>query len=98
MENNDNKKLSSEACMGIGLVIGMGMGLVIGIIFNKPVIFITPGFMIGFAIGRILQNKYGYKQPQWSELSSKQKRINVILIVVLAILVLAGIVTFFLFQ
>jgi len=98
MENSNNKKLSSEACMGIGLVIGMGMGLIIGIIFNKPVVFIAPGFMIGFAIGRILQNKYGYKQPQWSELSPKQKRVNLFLIVILAILVLAGVVTFFLFK
>jgi len=98
MENSNNKKLSSEACMVIGLVIGMGMSLIIGIIFNKPVVFIAPGFMIGFAIGRILQNKYGHKQPEWSELSPKQKRVNVILIIVCAILVLVGIVTFFLFQ
>lgn len=54
------------------------------------------GFVIGLVIGMAIGFAAGRKQKPWSELTEREKKIRIGTIAGLAILVVAGIVVFFL--
>ncbi|MGD9118607.1 MAG: hypothetical protein PVJ08_07760 [Dehalococcoidia bacterium] len=53
------------------------------------IIGIAMGIVVGLAVGIILSRG---KQKRWSELTKREKRVRITLVVVLAVLVVAGVV------
>ncbi len=54
------------------------------------------GFIMGLGIGIAIGFSFGKKQKSWHELADKEKKIRVTFIVLIALGVIAGLVTFFL--
>jgi len=54
------------------------------------------GFVIGLVIGMAIGFAAGRKQKPWSEFTKREKKIRIGILTALSILVIAGIVVFFL--
>ena len=54
------------------------------------------GFIMGLGIGIAIGLSFGKKQKSWHEMTDREKKLRVILMILIAIGVIAGLVTFFL--
>ncbi len=88
----EKKKLSSGLLMAIGISIGVGFGIILAIKFDKPAIVVVTGYPVGLVIGILLKNKYGDGKKFGGNLSPKQRKTQITMIVIISILVLISLV------
>ncbi len=84
------KQWSANAWMAIGITAGVIFGGILWMVFDKPATLVVIGYPFGLALGIILKNRFAKPQKFGANLTTEQRRTQMVMIVVISILVVIG--------
>jgi hypothetical protein len=88
------KQLSPGAYMAAGIMTGVVLGGGVAFLTHKPAGIIVVGYPLGLAFGLILKNKFTSKYPNDSRMTPREKRNQMIMILLICTIVMIGMFSF----
>ncbi len=84
------KQLSPGTYMAAGITTGVVFGFFLAFLTHKPAGIIVVGYPLGLVFGLFLKNKYTTKNPNNFKKTPREKRNQIIMIILICIVVMIG--------